>query len=294
MILFPDGCKINSSSATSWGNINSTSTWDNATKCTTSQWTHLEELGCVFLPAAGSRHGSEVNLVGTFGPYWSATPTSGTFANLVEFGSDYLNSTLDYWRDHGRSVRLVREVAAPAPAYTMAAAATTSDKGKLICTAGHIHVYGEDAACTAGRVAKIIYVGPTGHATYNNGLALALEDMSTLLTWDNSGANNDGKTAAQWCSAWNTSKHVTDAEWLLASKDQWNYMLGTNGAGSYTTLLNGFTSVGGYNLESKDYWSSTEYESDPTEAWMFNFGYDQWYDYPKGGAYPQVRACLAF
>ena len=191
-----------------------------------------------------------------------------------------------------KSVKAVKKAAAPA--YTMAAAATTSDKGKLICTAGHIHVYGEDAACTAGRVAKIIYVGPTGHATYNHGLALALEDMSTLLTWDNSGANNDGKTAAEWCSAWNTSKPVTDAEWLLASKDQWNYMLGTNGAGSSTTLLDGFTSVGGSNLESKDYWSSTEYESNTDEAWMFNFGYDCWYDYPKGTAYPQVRACIAF
>ena len=176
----------------------------------------------------------------------------------------------------------------------MAAAATTSDKGKLICTAGHIHVYGEDAACTAGRVAKIIYVGPTGHATYNHGLALALEDMSTLLTWDNSGANNGGNTAAEWCSAWNTSKPVTDAEWLLASKDQWNYMLGTSGAGSSTTLLDGFTSVGGSNLESQDYWSSTEYEYDPTEAWMFNFGYDCWYDTPKNRVYPLVRACLAF
>ena len=181
-----------------------------------------------------------------------------------------------------------------APSYTMAAAATTSDKGKLICTAGHIHVYGEDAACTAGRVAKIIYVGPTGHATYNHGLALALEDMSTLLTWDNSGANNGGNTAAEWCSAWNTSKPVTDAEWLLASKDQWNYMLGTSGAGSSTTLLDGFTSVGGSNLESQDYWSSTEYEYDPTEAWMFNFGYDCWYDTPKNRVYPLVRACLAF
>ena len=191
-----------------------------------------------------------------------------------------------------KSVKAKKKAAAPA--YTMAAAATTSDKGKLICTAGHIHVYGEDAACTAGRVAKIIYVGPTGHATYNHGLALALEDMSTLLTWDNSGANNDGKTAAEWCSAWNTSKPVTDAEWLLASKDQWNYMLGTNGAGSSTTLLDGFTSVGGSNLESQDYWSSTEYESNTDEAWMFNFGYDWWYDTPKNRVYPLVRACLAF
>ncbi len=44
-----------------------------------------------------------------------------------------------------------------ASAYTMAAAATSADKGKLICTDGHIHAYGADAACTKARVAKIIY-----------------------------------------------------------------------------------------------------------------------------------------
>ena len=240
----------------------------------------------------------------------SVTPTSGvaTFAISVPVGANIKegsnnltvgthNFTLPSSTTFtaGNIYNITRS-AAPAPSYTMAAAATTSDKGKLICTAGHIHVYGEDAACTAGRVAKIIYIGTTGHATYNNGLALALEDMSTdpntLFTWDKSGANNGGKTAAELCSAWNTSKHVTDADWLLASKDQWNYMLGTNGADSYTALRDGFTSVGGSNLQSKDYWSSTE--KNDTEAWMFNFDYDWWYDYPKGTAYPQVRACLAF
>ena len=301
MILFPDGCNINSSSATSWGNINSASTWNNATKCTTSQWTHLEKLGCVFLPAAGLRdYGTVMDKVGSFGIYWSSSPYASNpiYAHLVRIYEGVVDPAIFGNRWNGFSVRLVREVAAPAPAYTMAAAATTSDKGKLICTAGHIHVYGEDAACTAGRVAKIIYVGPTGHATYTHGLALALEDMSTdpntEFSWDNSGANNGGKTAAELCSAWNTSKHVTDAEWLLASKDQWNYMLDTNGAGSYTALRDGFTSVGGSNLQSKDYWSSTEYEYNTTKAWSVNLGYECWYDNSKDRVYPMVRACLAF
>lgn len=183
---------------------------------------------------------------------------------------------------------------APAPSYTMAAAATTSDKGKLICTAGHIHVYGEDAACTADRVAKIIYVGTNGHATYTHGLALALEDMSTKLTWDNSGANNGGNTAAEWCSAWNTSTPVTDAEWLLASKDQWNYMLGTDGAGSYTDLRDGFApSVDGSNMKKGFYWSSTENDTD--NAWNYYFGTGgEWYSSNKNYSNYNVRACLAF
>ena len=185
----------------------------------------------------------------------------------------------------------ITRAAAPAPSYTMAAAATTSDKGKLICTAGHIHVYGEDAACTAGRVAKIIYVGTNGHATYNHGLALALVDMSTKLTWDNSGTDNDGKTAAEWCSAWNTSKPVNAAEWLLASKDQWDYMLGTSGAGSYTTLRDGFESVGGSNMKMARYWSSMEFDS--YRGMYYQFSRGEWdFEFKNENYY--VRAALAF
>ena len=111
IILFPDGCNINSSSAT-WGTINDNDNSDWGTKCTTAQWTHLEELGCVFLPAAGSRSGSVVSSMGEQGVYWSATPspTDGRYAYLVEFFKKSLNSTLHYWRNHARSVRLVRDV----------------------------------------------------------------------------------------------------------------------------------------------------------------------------------------
>ena len=176
--------------------------------------------------------------------------------------------------------------AAPAPSYTMAAAATTSDKGKLICTAGHIHVYGEDAACTAGRVAKIIYVGTNGHATYNHGLALALTDEGQM-TW--------GAAMTACNTTKNTNTPVTDATWLLASQDQWNYMMGANGAGSYTALRDGFTSVGGSNLQSDYYWSSTEYDSNSTYAWGYAFfSGGSWNDVSKGYSPTRVRACLAF
>lgn len=40
MILFPDGVTIANGEATSWGNINSNSSW--GTKCTSAQWTALE------------------------------------------------------------------------------------------------------------------------------------------------------------------------------------------------------------------------------------------------------------
>ena len=179
-----------------------------------------------------------------------------------------------------------------APAYTMAANATAGDVGKLICTDGHIHAYNTDAACTKSRVAMIAYVGSeAGVAGYTHGLALALTDESSSgMYW------NDAKTA---CTNKNTSATVESASWMLPSKDQWNKMidacknvLGTNNDSQ--DLRDGFTSVGGSNLVSKDYWSSTEYEYDSSEAWMFNFDYDWWYDTPKDRVYPLVRACLAF
>ena len=71
-------------------------------------------------------------------------------------------------------------------------------------------------------------------------------------------------------------------------------MLGTNGAGSYTALRDGFSSVGGSNLQSDTsarYWSSTAFDSD--EAWRIYFYNGIWnFDYKDESRY--VRACLAF
>ena len=161
------------------------------------------------------------------------------------------------------------------------------DRGKLICTDGHIHAYGEDAECTAARVAMIVYVGPTGHATYSHGLALALTDEAGMMAWE------AAKTA---CNNKNTSTPVTGATWLLASKDQWNYMLGADGAGSYTALRDGFSGISGAsNLQAYAYWSSTEDEGDSSKVWQLYFadGWEGWYNEGKGYDL-LVRACLAF
>ena len=169
--------------------------------------------------------------------------------------------------------------------YKMAAAATSADKGKLICADGHIHAYGADAACTKARVAKIIYIGATGHATYSHGLALALTDEASTMAW---------QAAIDACSAKNTSTPVTGATWLLASYSQWEYMLGDNGAGSNTALRTGFSGItGADNLQSGYYWLSTEYYSD--RAWIYGFvDGDLGNDYKYKDDYIRVRACLAF
>ena len=164
--------------------------------------------------------------------------------------------------------------------------ATAEDKGKLICTDGHIHAYGEDAECTKARVAKIIYIGPTGHDTYRNGLALALTDEGGWVTW---------QEAINACSAKNRyTTPVTNATWLLASKAQWDYMLGADGAGSYEALRDGFSSVGGSNLQSGSYWSSTEHEGgEYYEMWCYVFDDGHWgYNMWMNDCW--ARACLAF
>ena len=153
---------------------------------------------------------------------------------------------------------------------------------------------------TGTNVAMIAYLGSeTGDATYTHGLALALSDVSAnKLSWDNTNANNAGKTAAEWCSDWNTTKTITGGTWMLPSKDQWNKMinacknvLGTKN--NYLDLRNGFNGISGAsNLQSAYYWSSTE--SNSAEAWDYNFLNGSWSNIDSKDYYCWVRACLAF
>ena len=122
-------------------------------------------------------------------------------------------------------------------------------------------------------VAKVCYVSG-GH-----GLALALGDE---------GSKKDWSTAKTTCEAHTPA--VTGGTWQLPSQDDWNNMI--TAAGSYTDLRDGFSSVGGTNMQSDDrYWSSTESDSD--RAWVYNFSNGKWGYGPKDFGY-YVRACLAF
>ena len=165
-----------------------------------------------------------------------------------------------------------------------AAAATAEDQGKLIAANGKIYDT-QDAATLAGTtaVAKIIYVGnSTDNSTYTHGLALALTDESSKMQWS---------TAIITCFAKNTLFAVTDASWMLPSMAQWNQMIGA--AGSYTALRDGFSSVGGTNLESDSYWSSTELAS--VYVWLYYFFDDTWcYVKKDADKLFRVRACLVF
>ena len=112
----------------------------------------------------------------------------------------------------------------------------------------------------------------------SNGLALALADEGKM-NWS---------TAISTCAAHTPA--FTGGTWKLATQDEWNNMI--TAAGNYTALRDGFTSVGGSNLESNRYWSSTEDGSDDACDYYFDSG-DWDYD-DKDFGNVRVRACLAF
>jgi len=84
------GYTINTISATDWIEI-------------------LEPNGAVFLPAAGTRYGTSVSKLGSFGYYWSATYRDSNLSQNVIFSEDYINTSTSKNRSYCLSVRLVRD-----------------------------------------------------------------------------------------------------------------------------------------------------------------------------------------
>ncbi len=96
MILYPD---------------NYTSQTD-ATSYTSTEWTTMEEAGCVFLPAAGFREEFSVSDVGVDGSYWSSTAygeDNAYIANFDSYDSDDVYPDIYGYRSRGYSVRLITE-----------------------------------------------------------------------------------------------------------------------------------------------------------------------------------------
>ncbi len=111
VILFPDSY-THPDGVAAPASVNTTNAAYTANTYDATAWGKMEAAGCVFLPAAGKRNGTNVNTVGNDGYYWSSTPTSKTLAGHLLFYSngmsfpDNNNST----RFYGFSVRLVYDV----------------------------------------------------------------------------------------------------------------------------------------------------------------------------------------
>ena len=180
--------------------------------------------------------------------------------------------TLQY---NGRlKVKGVKATSDEKPAEATPALSITSPSvGQVIGSDGKNYAYGSlPTGVTA--VAKICYVSGS------NGLALALTDEEGQKDWS---------TANETCAAHTPA--FTGGTWKLASLDEWENMITT--AGNQTDLRDGFSSVGGTNMEENCYWSSSEVDSE--SACLYYFGNGQGYsidDYKDYGYY--VRACLAF
>lgn len=105
-----------------------------------------------------------------------------------------------------------------------------SDIGKVICTDGSIYTTLSDAeSASKTPVAMIAYVSG------DKGLAISLHAIEAVggfygrytipLTFDDSGDDNNGKTAIQWADEWNTTTPVTNATWRLPSSTDWENMI---------------------------------------------------------------------
>ena len=102
----PDGVTVTVSDAA----YNTASNAYNTFTVDATNWAAMESSGCVFLPAAGYRNGTAVNLAGSYGYYWSSTASGTSNAYGVYFYSGYLGPAGSVDRYRGYSVRLVRQV----------------------------------------------------------------------------------------------------------------------------------------------------------------------------------------
>ena len=130
VILFPDTYTHPDGVAAPTG-VNATDEygWE-GNSYTAADWTKMESAGCVFLPAAGCRYGSEMIGLGSYGYYGSATPDGADYAYRVKFNSGSLEPANSINRCLGCSVRLVQEAtseAAPAAGKTVDLSTLTAD-----------------------------------------------------------------------------------------------------------------------------------------------------------------------
>ena len=209
------------------------------------------------------------------------------------------------------------------------ASVSSDDIGSVIGADGNIYL--NAAAATAATpattaVAMITYVGSANaeSSPYTHGLALALSDANggyiqwktensdaghtwqtnrnnftseSGLQYNNAAHNTDTYPAFKAAMANNgTTKPTNCSDWFLPTAYQWNQMidacknvLGTKN--SYEDLRDGFNSVGGTNMELREYWSSTEDGINTVWNYRFNLGY--WALKAKD-SYSYVRSALAF
>ena len=103
-VLLPDN--FNKPSEITWNH--QANDWS-SNSYSSEQWSALEELGAVFLPAAGYRHLGALD-VQTLGFYWTSTAAHSASAIYFIFDSDEAYQYSSLSRFSGQSVRLVKDL----------------------------------------------------------------------------------------------------------------------------------------------------------------------------------------
>ena len=249
VILLPDDW---STSYYTLSSANSKNAAFTVNQISSSDWSSkLESHGCVFLPAAGRRIGSLVDVVGWGGVYWSSSAFNAGNAYCVDFYSDGVYPAIGGVRYDGFSVRLVHDVAAADPAtdptvidLSQLSAATTADIGKVVGADGKIYanVAAAKAASTTA-CAIIAYVGSaTGEASpYNHGLAIAMKDAAagSTVKWSSS-FNDESLTNFE-----NVNPAVTTAQSGLSNSQTSGFDDESNYPAFYAALHNTITTSDG-------------------------------------------------
>ena len=193
-------------------------------------------------------------------------------------------------------------------AYTLLSAATTSDVGKVVCAAGHLHdaKTAVPAGCTA--------VGILGKVTETGcGLILALND-ATSQTWN----TINGWTSTTDFAGGTTLKVLPDdaarganltsytllgttvvSDWAVAQQSDYEAIFTNLGSTTgdfdgktYDANVNDYITTGvGGDAITGDYWSATKHKF--VDNLAFSFGSDRWNYYVMSDSH-SVRPVLGF
>ena len=108
VIIFPDSY-THPSGVTTPTNINTSNAAFTGNNYTADAWALMEDAGCVFLPAAGTRSGTTVgNFMNQRGYYWSSSKYNGYPRYLYFVGGSTIYITTATSNSMGCPVRLVR------------------------------------------------------------------------------------------------------------------------------------------------------------------------------------------
>ena len=177
------------------------------------------------------------------------------------------------------------------------ASVTSDHAGKIIGVDGKVysHVLCAVAAGTTPS-AMVGYVGDKNGASgsgaystvYNHGLAISLNNVGK--NGEEKSDNMNPSTAKSAASSYIRTRPSNTSSWFLGSYSQWNKIMGSF---SSPSLKDRFGTVGGTNLYSSSFWSSTDSWNDSRNTMAFSYSSNKWLE-GNSTQTAYVRAFFAF